>query len=125
MRIERSLAMSVRQRARRLCEYCRFPESESVLPFVVDHIRSQQHRGKTTAANLALACSCCNRHKGPNLSGVDPRTERVVRLYNPRRQRWQDHFRWKGARIVGLTATGRATVHVLAMNEERQILART
>ena len=37
-------------------------------------------------------------------------------MFHPRRQRWRDHFRWDGFRIVGLTPTGRATVAALQMN---------
>jgi hypothetical protein len=42
----------------------------------------------------------------------------MVPLYNPRQQRWQDHFCWSDnhAQIVGLTPTGRATVEALKMN---------
>jgi hypothetical protein len=44
-------------------------------------------------------------------------------LFNPRRDRWYDHFIWSVDQlyIVGLTATGRATVEALAMNRERVI----
>jgi len=45
-------------------------------------------------------------------------TGKLVRLFNPRRQHWQDHFTWnEGATlVVGLTATGRATVDALRLN---------
>jgi hypothetical protein len=59
-------------------------------------------------------------HKGPNLSGIDPRSEEVIALFNPRREPWPDHFSFEGEWIVGLTATGRATVEVLAMNDPRR-----
>jgi hypothetical protein len=80
--------------------------------------------------NLALACHRCNLHKGPNLTGVDPSMGTVVPLFHPRRDRWADHFKTTGATIEGISAAGRATVHVLAMNDirrvelRRQILAR-
>ena len=122
--MQRKLVALVRRRANDVCEYCRFPESQSDLPFLVDHIRARQHKGHTAAANLALACSCCNLHKGPNLTGVDDATGRVIRLFNPRRQRWADHFRWEGLRVVGVTSVGRATVQVLSMNDPRQLIAR-
>jgi hypothetical protein len=59
--------------------------------------------------NLALACFDCNRQKGPNISSVDPDTQEVVQLFNPRRDAWSDHFSLNGARIVGVTPAGRAT----------------
>ncbi|HXE55707.1 MAG TPA: hypothetical protein VN541_21970, partial [Tepidisphaeraceae bacterium] len=66
----------------------------------------------------------CNLHKGPNLSGIDPATRAVVQLYKPRTNRWHEHFRWAGARIVGTTPAGRATVVVLEMNHPSRIAAR-
>jgi hypothetical protein len=30
--------------------------------------------------------------KGPNMSGVDPETDRVVALFNQGKERWEDHF---------------------------------
>ena len=44
-------------------------------------------------------------------------------LYHPRRQRWGDHFAWSDdfTRVIGLTATGRATVVLLQLNRETLI----
>jgi len=52
----------------------------------------------------------------PNLTGIDPETGALVPLFNPRRETWAEHFTLQGAAIVGLTATGRTTVAVLALN---------
>ena len=46
----------------------------------------------------------------------DPATEKLVSIFHPRKQSWDDHFRWNGFRIVGRTSTGRATVSGLKMN---------
>lgn len=54
--------------------------------------------------------------KGTNLSGIDPDTSAMVRLFHPRHDRWEEHFALVGERVVGLTATGRATVWLLQMN---------
>ena len=106
----------VRERADGRCEYCRLPQAAYVLHFQIDHIVARQHRGRTLLGNLALACGRCNRSKGPNISGIDVETHELVRLFHPRRDRWAEHFRWRGPRLVGLTSTGRATIHVLAIN---------
>jgi hypothetical protein len=106
----------VRERARQCCEYCRMPQAFDEITFEIDHVIPRKHGGPTTPDNLALACFFCNNRKGPNLSGIDPDSGRVVELFNPRRQRWGRHFRWVGARVVGRTKTGRATVAVLEMN---------
>ena len=55
-------------------------------------------------------------HKGPNLSGLDPESGALVRLFHPRQDQWDEHFERNGVIIVGRTAIGRATVGLLKMN---------
>ncbi len=107
----------VSSRARRRCEYCHIPAAVYRLPFHIDHIIARQHGGETALDNLALACLHCNRHKGPNIAGVDAVTGELVALFHPRRDRWSEHFRWKGSLLVGRTTTGMVTARLLAMNE--------
>jgi len=45
----------------------------------------------------------------------------MARLFNPRRQRWERHFRWRGPLLVGLTAAGRATIAVLDINNSDRL----
>ena len=107
----------VRRRAADRCEYCRLHQDyEAYYRFHIEHIIAKQHGGTDGLSNLALACHHCNEHKGTNLSGIDPHTGNIIPLFHPRRQRWQRHFRFVGARIVGRTQCGRATVAVLDMN---------
>jgi len=40
-----------------------------------------------------------------------------VPLFHPRRDRWDEHFEWRGPIVVGLTPGGRATILVLDMND--------
>jgi hypothetical protein len=77
-------------------------------------------------ANLAFACLRCNKHKGTDLAGIDYATSstRLVRLFNPRRHKWERHFRWDGPRLVGCTAIGRVTLYVLEMNDADRIALR-
>jgi len=110
----------VRQRRNR-CEYCLLPQGHSDLNHHVEHIVARQHGGTDRLSNLALACHRCNLRKGPNLTGIDPVSGEVVRLFHPRNERWEDHFRWIGVRIDGITPIGRATVGVLAMNDARRL----
>jgi len=115
--IPRRTRQFVRRRATRCCEYCRFHEEDLPLwPFHLDHIVAEQHRGTDHPKNLAWACQRCNLLKGTNLTGVDPDSDQVVRLFNPRKDRWKAHFAVQGPRIVGLTSAGRATVWLLDMN---------
>jgi hypothetical protein len=94
------------------------------LPFQIDHIVAEKHGGQTVENNLALACPHCNRFKGPNIAGLDPESSEAIRLFHPRKDAWSEHFEWDGARIVGRTAIGRATVYVLSMNADDLLLIR-
>lgn len=76
------------------------------------------------AANLAWVCFSCNKRKGPNLSGIDDVSGRVVQLFHPRRQKWSRHFRWDGAHLVGRTSIGRATIGVLGINLPHRVRLR-
>lgn len=118
------LARRVRRRARYRCEYCQLPQSAVPIRHQVDHIIAEQHEGGDEPSNLALACAHCNRHKGPNLSGLAPVTRELTRLYNPRQDRWREHFAWQGAVLIGLTAVGRTTIQVLAINDREMVEAR-
>jgi len=118
------LKARVQRRAAFRCEYCHFPERLGELRFQLDHIRAEQHGGPTVLANLAWSCLRCNKHKGPNLSGVDPKTNRTVRLFHPRQDLWEKHFAWQGPMLLGLTTMGRATVSVLECNHPDALLAR-
>jgi hypothetical protein len=122
--MERALDEAVRRRAQFACEYCLMPQSVHRLRFPIDHIIARQHGGATVLENLALACGRCNRHKGPNLSGVDPVSGAIVMLFNPRRDRWADHFRWDGPLVVGISPQGRATLNVLVMNHPEDLAIR-
>src|SRR5439155_24046532 len=101
------------ERARSKCEYCQLPQSCTALPHELDHIRAQNHHGRTTLSNLCLACAYCNSHKGANAAGYDPLTGKLGPIFNPRRDRWEDHFAWKGSFLVGRTPVARTTIDVL------------
>lgn len=115
--MQRQLVELVRRRAAFRCEYCHFPERFSGLNFQMDHIIAEKHGGPTEDENLALSCIYCNSYKGANLSGVDPVTGEIARLFHPRRDRWGEHFGWEAAAVVGRTPVGRATIAVLRIND--------
>lgn len=83
----------------------------------MDHIIAEKHGGSTNSENLALSCFYCNSYKGPNLSGIDPVGSEIVRLFDPRQNRWGDHFQWQDAVLVGRTSVGRVTISVLRIND--------
>lgn len=92
----------------------------------IEHIRPRIRGGISDETNLWLACAWCNSYKGDKTHSVDPETGAEVPLFNPRTQRWSEHFRWSddGAHIIGLTPTGRATVLALRLNNEFIVPAR-
>lgn len=112
------------RRAQRTCEYCQLPQEYDELPFQIDHILARKHGGLTTAQNLALACFPCNNHKGPNIAGRDPLTERIVRLFHPRRHKWRQHFQRNGPFLEGRTPIGRSTIAVLEINLPHRVTLR-
>lgn len=119
----------VAARAEGLCEYCLLHESDGYYSFEVEHVLAEKHGGVTSAENLAYACLACNRRKGTDVASVSPNTGALVRLFNPRTDRWTDHFVLKGSRVEPLTEIGEITVRILGFNEnermeEREILVR-
>ncbi|MCE9555992.1 MAG: HNH endonuclease [Planctomycetes bacterium] len=112
--MDADLVQLVWQRAKNRCEYCQFPTEISLLPFQIDHIIAEKHGGLTEARNLALSCERCNSYKGPNIAGY--LEGQHVRLFDPRKDLWTDHFEWKGPLLVGNTPVGRVTIEVLAIN---------
>jgi hypothetical protein len=116
MTIPAALRRRVVDRARNRCEYCGLSQAGQEAAFHVDHVRPVADGGSTSFANHALAFVGCSLRKGARRTGADPRTGRTAPLFHPRDQSWAEHFRWNGVRLLGLTATGRATVALLDLN---------
>ncbi len=112
----------VRNRARNRCEYCQLSQlAAPYFTFHVEHIEARQHIVDDTPDNLALACPDCNRHKGPNLTTLDPISREIVGLFHPRQDAWEDHFESVAAIILGKTMVGDATIRLLQMNTEDRV----
>ncbi|MBB5036267.1 hypothetical protein HNQ64_000501 [Prosthecobacter dejongeii] len=119
-----SLSLRVKMRAGDRCEYCRLPAHGTQAPFEVEHIIPRKHQGNSSFENLAWSCAFCNRHKGVNISGLHPITKALVALYHPRRDSWDQHFKYEKAYIRGRTPEGLVTVQVLNMNQNTMVLLR-
>ncbi|MBS1808741.1 MAG: HNH endonuclease [Acidobacteria bacterium] len=104
------------RRAKNRCEYCGLSQAGQEATFHIDHILPLASGGKTTADNLALACVSCSLRKSARERAADPQTGKEVALFHPRRDQWAAHFRWEGVQLLGLTATGRATIAILELN---------
>jgi hypothetical protein len=94
----------------------------------IEHILPLSRGGSSDESNLWLSCPLCNGFKSDRISAADPTTGHEVDLFNPRRQRWNEHFAWSpdGLRVIGLTPAGRATVALLRLDSDPDaILVRT
>jgi 5-methylcytosine-specific restriction endonuclease McrA len=111
----------VRQRANYLCEYCHSSERLSPSRFTMEHITPQSLGGSDDTDNLALACRRCNERRYNFTEALDPQTQHMAPLFNPRKRVWLEHFAWvrEATVIQGLTSTGRATCECLDLNDER------
>ena len=114
--IPAELRWFVIQKAAGCCEYCGLSQKGQEATFHIDHVIPVSAGGQTVAENLALACVSCSLRKAARQTTIDPQSGKEVPLYSPRRDLWHKHFRWEGAYLVGLTATGRATIEALDMN---------
>jgi hypothetical protein len=109
-------------RAAERCEYCRLPQSAApFLTFQIEHIHAQQYAGDDSLDNLAMACPDCKRHKGPNLTTLDPATHEIVRLFHPRGDVGEEHFEFQGPVLVGRTPVGKATIRLLQKNADERV----
>lgn len=118
--VPENLRARVIARARRFCEYCLIHEDDTNFGCEVDHVVSLKHGGDTAAGNLALACFPCNRSKGSDIGSLVH--DRFTRFYNPRTDRWFDHFELADdSRIVPLTDHGSATARILGFNLPERI----
>ncbi len=121
-----SLRELIETRAQERCEYCHAPQAVCGYRFHLEHIIPSINGGSDDPSNRALACAPCNLAKIDKQIGADPETDEELPLFHPRRDNWDEHFRWGDdrQRLVGLTATGRATIATLDMNNPMRLSAR-
>lgn len=89
-----AMSAMVARRAGSRCAYCQLSQAGQKATFHVDHVHPRAAGGETTSDNLALACVSCSLRKGARRAGADPETGEDAPLFNPRTQRWADHFQW-------------------------------
>lgn len=114
--IPAELRREVIKRAGNCCEYCLLSQDDIFFAFEIDHIISEKHDGQTISENLCLSCPDCNRYKGSDIGSVDPETQVITALFNPRIQSWDAHFRLDDFVIEALTGVGRVTIKILRLN---------
>ena len=124
--ISSALRQRVAESFRFRCAYCHTSQ-RMVGPFLeIDHILPEAHGGTADEENLCLACPMCNSHKADKYEALDPESGQLVPLFNPRQDKWQEHFEWveEATVIQGKTPIGRATVEVLQMNHPDVVAVR-
>jgi len=125
-KISAPLRRRISEQAQHRCGYCRCSDTATGTPLEIDHIIPEAAGGSSIEENLWPACVMCNKIKGMQTHAHDPATARLVRLFNPRKQVWRDHFEWSsnGTEIIGKTPCGRATVMALQLNRPLLVIAR-
>lgn len=119
-----SVKSEVALRAGYRCEYCQRLEDDSFIKYQIDHIISRKHGGKTLLENLAYSCPICNNSKGTDIGTILENEDILIRLFNPRKHNWFDHFDVIEAIISAKTEIGAATIKVLDLNNINRILER-
>lgn len=105
-------ALRLRIRANYRCEYCRRDLAGEI--YELDHIVPQFLGGDDEDNNLVVSCARCNRNKGTRIRFVDPHTRALVRIFNPRIDSWDEHFKDTAfGELAGKTPIGRATAALL------------
>jgi HNH endonuclease len=122
--VSEALRRRVSTRAEHLCEYCLIDIADTFLGGEVDHIVSVKHGGATEVDNLAYTCQPCNRNKGSDLGSIYRPSGQLVRFFNPRTDRWAEHFVLHDARIYPLPAIGEVTARILDFNSEERLQER-
>lgn len=121
-----ALRERVAAQARHRCGYCLSAEAIMGMSLEIEHTIPESRGGLIIEENLWLACPPCNARKSDRFIVTDPDTGELVRLFDPRHQVWSEHFQWNEScdSIVGVTPTGRATVHALELNRPVLVNAR-
>ena len=122
--ISDQLRLAVAIRARYRCEYCLIHQEDAAFVHQIDHVVSRKHGGLSVFGNLAYACILCNRHKGSDVASIDPNSGEAIRLFDPRRDTWSDHFRIESAMVEPLSDIGIATIRLLKLNTPERVAER-
>ena len=121
--IPNHIKTAVAMRASNKCEYCHLPDKVSFYNFHIDHIKSLKHGGLSHIDNLAYSCPDCNYCKGSDIGSAIENDE-LIRFFNPRKDKWNEHFVVKDGMILSKTEIGDVTEHILKFNELDRLIFR-
>ena len=121
--IPKTTQKALEKLAKGCCEYCKALQMYFAPRFTNEHIIPSILNGSDKLENLAKACFACNLSKGMVIKALDSTTNQTVRLFHPRKDKWEDHFKWNDdfLTVIGLTPIGRATISRLKMNRQESI----
>jgi HNH endonuclease len=100
------------------CAYCHSPEQSLGMPLEANHIIPEAASGKSTLADVCLCGRTCNSYKGRRIYDRDSLPGRQGWIFHPRQHQWARNFAFSadGVHLIGLTASGCATIEALQMN---------
>ena len=124
--LSKKLKEKIRTQAKFRCGYCLRSETLTGMPMDFEHLKPLAVGGENIEENIWLSCRRCNEFKGIQILALDPKTNKMSSIFNPRTQNWNEHFYWSsdGTEIIGKTSIGRATVSALKLNEEVIVITR-
>lgn len=119
--IPKSIKITLKAVANNRCEYCKSPKAFSTELFTNDHIIPLSKNGTNDMENLAYSCSGCNTFKHDKVEAYHSSLDKIFPLFNPRRQKWSEHFSWNNdfTQIIPLTPIGQVTIEQLKLNREQ------
>ena len=74
--------------------YCHSSQRIMGVRLILDHLTPRARGGTDEEENLWPSCQPCNGFKQARVEAPDPLSGQLVPLFNPRRQRWSEHFTW-------------------------------
>lgn len=92
--------------------------------FHVEHVVPSFAGGSDELDNLAWACPSCNLHKANRTEVGSSGTSEPIPLFDPRTDRWSDHFEWDDYSLAGKSDIGWATIAALVLNHDRRLKIR-
>jgi 5-methylcytosine-specific restriction endonuclease McrA len=92
--ISSAIKQLVFARANGCCEYCKSPADFTTELFSIEHIFPLSIGGLHDLPNFALACIGCNIFKSDKTEFLDPVSQQISPLFNPRTILWNNHFMW-------------------------------
>jgi hypothetical protein len=75
-------------------------------------------------ATLHWLASDATPGRGQNLGTIELKGGSLIAFFNPRRDKWHEHFVFRGALIEPLTPRGEVTARILRFNLDKRVAER-